>query len=48
MSESISFQEQAVVPRSRHTRVQGLLVVAVVAVLGLTVAVILQPARTAP
>jgi CelD/BcsL family acetyltransferase involved in cellulose biosynthesis len=41
MSESISFQSQAVVARSSYTRVQRLLVVAVVAVIGLTVAVIL-------
>lgn len=41
MSESVSFQGRAVVARSSYTRVQRLLVVAVVAVIGLTVAVIL-------
>src|SRR4051812_6468639 len=41
MSESVSFQGPAVVARSRYARVQRLLVVAVVAVIGLTVAVIL-------
>ena len=41
MSESISFQGRAVVARSSYTRVQRLLGVAVLAVIGLTVAVIL-------
>jgi hypothetical protein len=44
MSESVSFQGRAVVDRSRYARVQRLLVVAVVAVIGLTVAVILLAA----
>jgi cytochrome c-type biogenesis protein CcmE len=41
MSQSLSFQGRAVVDRSRYARVQRLLLVAVVAVVGLTVAVII-------
>jgi hypothetical protein len=40
MSESISFPDRAVVARSRYVRLQGVLVVVLVAVIGLAVAVI--------